>query len=598
MDEKVSDICPKRDMLNKHCNIIMVIVFLALIGGFIYKKYGFYYALNDDTTMQALASGSITGVPDGHLVYIMYPFGVIISSLFKIFPNFDWYGITLLLLLFTCYGLIIHRVVFYGSKNTNTLLLIRLIGIVVLIALIIDSAVLFTYTVVAGILASTAIFLILSAYAPTYREWIISWSLLLVAGIIREEVFYMVLPVLLIIYTGWIIKNINKEGSDNNKKTTFMDLLKANKNYLIKALVFLFVALMLFGICKFCNNVAYSKDPWKTYIYYATDTRRQIMDYYSWPAYEGNEEFWESLNITHDEYNCLPMYGILPHFDENAIEKIAELTKSTYEKETPLDVKVSNSYVAFIKAITFSEKRYWNILFALAVIIAILMCIKADRRVKIEVISISIIVLAEFVYLCYRGRIPERVIAIFDYECVLGVLGLLYSECRHKKSFIFRGVYILFFIVTTFLCTLMYREKCERLAVHRHNINNSKEMMDYFNQNPDSFFVVPTGGFVPEKQFTIHQIDENVYNTAGTLTWTVFSPWMEECFVSNGIDSNSNYLLDDNVYMFTDNLIFADILNKYYFSENIIDTDYEVVEVVDFSDGRTFWLIKWHPPIE
>lgn len=312
-----------------------IISYFLILGLFfslfivIYKKYGFYYAINDDSTMQALASGSITGVPDGHLVFIMYPLGVMIATLFVLFPQYDWYGIVLIGFLFLSYSIIAYRLLFYKKiRSKITGFLITATGFVMLIALIIDSAVMFQFTVVAGVLATTAVFLIASSSDVTLKDMCFSWVLIILAAMVRMDVFYMILPVFLIICTSRIIsKALQSNMYSNNRSKIY--LLKTYRVELMRGGLVLISGLLLIGLLKTINDLSYSYEPWKSYIDY-THYRSIVMDYYSWPSYEENKNFWNSLNISEDEYNCLPMYGILPDFNENVIGQIAELSESTY----------------------------------------------------------------------------------------------------------------------------------------------------------------------------------------------------------------------------------------------------------------------------
>lgn len=264
--------------------------------------------------------------------------------------------------------------------------------------------------------------------------------------------------------------------------------------------------------------------------------------------------------------------------------------------------RISKAWNVLIKAAKFREKREWNILLLLAIIMALIIGVSSSKFVKLELLGTVLIVVAEILYLCYRGRLPERVIAIIDYECVLGVLGIIIRECRVKGSQIITKANTLFgaisFILSFIIICSMYKVKVDSIAAHNNRINIYQEEMLYLNQHQEFFFVNPTGGFVPEKRFTIHQLFNDANNSIGTLSWTVYSPWIDDCFIKNNIDRNSYYLLNENVYMFTDDLIWANILDEFYLSKGITDKSYEIKDTVIFSDGRPFYLVKWYPPVK
>ena len=69
---------------------------LALAYMFVLSHcFDFCYASNDDVWLKAIASGSITGFPDGHLIYIMYPLGGFLAFLYGLKPNVAWYDFML-----------------------------------------------------------------------------------------------------------------------------------------------------------------------------------------------------------------------------------------------------------------------------------------------------------------------------------------------------------------------------------------------------------------------------------------------------------------------------------------------------------------------
>ena len=48
------------------------------------------FYLNDDVTMRSILSGSYTGVPDGHVVYMKYPLTGMLSLLYRLTDKLPW----------------------------------------------------------------------------------------------------------------------------------------------------------------------------------------------------------------------------------------------------------------------------------------------------------------------------------------------------------------------------------------------------------------------------------------------------------------------------------------------------------------------------
>lgn len=70
---------------------------------------GFVYAIADDVIMRDIASGAFTGTPDGHLIFVQYALGWLISRLYLINRSVDWYGFFMAGALFLSLAAILYR---------------------------------------------------------------------------------------------------------------------------------------------------------------------------------------------------------------------------------------------------------------------------------------------------------------------------------------------------------------------------------------------------------------------------------------------------------------------------------------------------------
>ena len=50
------------------------------------------YETIDDFFMYAIASGFAGGLPDEHLIYTNFILGILLKTLFSVFPSVNWYG--------------------------------------------------------------------------------------------------------------------------------------------------------------------------------------------------------------------------------------------------------------------------------------------------------------------------------------------------------------------------------------------------------------------------------------------------------------------------------------------------------------------------
>ena len=53
----------------------------------------FIYQTNDDLFLKMIVSGEMTGTPDPRMFYLSYPAGLLLSALYRLFPQLPWYGL-------------------------------------------------------------------------------------------------------------------------------------------------------------------------------------------------------------------------------------------------------------------------------------------------------------------------------------------------------------------------------------------------------------------------------------------------------------------------------------------------------------------------
>ena len=84
---------------------------MAIYFAIIFCSGPVVYGINDDTTMRDIAAGAITGTPDGHLIFVKYALGKLLSIIYSVLPGMDWYALIWLGLIIFCYILIIYRII-------------------------------------------------------------------------------------------------------------------------------------------------------------------------------------------------------------------------------------------------------------------------------------------------------------------------------------------------------------------------------------------------------------------------------------------------------------------------------------------------------
>lgn len=337
----------------------------------------------DDRILTEIASGRMTGEPEAHLIYIMYPLGLIIKLLYIIAPQINWYSNLLLFLQFGSVAIISV----YTTKKTRSIL-----GKILLNALVygtiegmwIYSLTTYTYTTVAAVVGSA----MLTVYflEEKYVKQVIGVTVLGFFCLnLRKDIFIMFLPLIIM----GIIYNCLK----NKEKKCYK--------------IFIPVLCMLI-ICIVTDAVAYQSVEWKQYKKYNV-LRTMFYDYYydNLTDYDSNQELYEKLQVSRNDLNTIRQYDMQLQ-DYKLYGKIGQIISSHQDKKTFKKKIKSAIWCVLLKVI---------IEYDIVCIYSILMwsgliaycCLKRKRELVFwEIISAGIFV-AFWGYLGYRHRILPRV---------------------------------------------------------------------------------------------------------------------------------------------------------------------------------------------
>lgn len=76
----------------KEIGYILAIAGVAIWIFLVWKRCGIFFETNDDRVMAEILSGVTALSPDGHVVYVNFLLGKLISLLYLAFPNVAWWG--------------------------------------------------------------------------------------------------------------------------------------------------------------------------------------------------------------------------------------------------------------------------------------------------------------------------------------------------------------------------------------------------------------------------------------------------------------------------------------------------------------------------
>lgn len=290
-------------------NFIIGIIVFAIIG----ILYGFYYCTNDDILIHNLMTGAYTGVSESRLVYVMYVLGILFKALYLGIPIIDWYALFAITGHCICISICCYRFACLAKRKSVSKILLAMLWFVA-IAIDLKYVIAYQYTVFSGILATTAIVCILTFdTGRRVKDYGLILCLLSFSLLLRKEVFALSAPLLML---SVVIRCYYEREHGGKIKIPF--LLKGFS-------IFAIWILALFAI----EKIAYSSDEWKEYLAF-NEARTQVYDYALMPEYEGNELFYDSLNIDEAKYTALKQMDIefVPEISTEVLLAIADRQKS------------------------------------------------------------------------------------------------------------------------------------------------------------------------------------------------------------------------------------------------------------------------------
>jgi hypothetical protein len=303
---------------NKVMLFLACLVFVFLIYCFLKLVFTGIYAINDDTTMRAIVSGEVGGTPDPHIVFMLYPVGLLLSSLYRITVAIDWYSIFMVGMVILSLSGIMYRILslFYGRK--------RKLGLIVFLVILFvfhRHIIMPQFTMVAAFLAAACIFWYITQREDLEKnEWLYDSGICALymfgALCVRYYVFLLMVPVMGI---AFLIRTI-KFPQIRRREIFFA---------VVCGIVFLSLLVV--------EKVEYSSDEYKNYISYS-EARSKIYDVYGFPDYETNKQFYDSIDITKIEYESLCDYNLmLPNVDDKTLWKIVDYQKEQKKQNIFLD---------------------------------------------------------------------------------------------------------------------------------------------------------------------------------------------------------------------------------------------------------------------
>lgn len=434
----------KKYMLIEIGSFLLVTIFFYI---WIFYKFNPIYGINDDWTLYMVLSGSYLGYAEAHVTYILYPLAWLIGKLYTITNAIPWYGLILQGGFVVAAGCIFHKVFSIPKKLLWKLLVA--VSVLILYWLSLLKIILeIQYTHTATIFGATALFLFVISKEQTFelKKFLISniWTFFFVflSLNLRENTAYMCIPM-----TGMLF--IAK---------LYLERDSITKEYIRNIGCFLGVVAAIFVVSLGIDTLAYSSEEWKEYRS-MNEGRAALDDYYGLPSYEEMQDFTDEIGMSEEEYWVGThiwnyYYGSVPQSD--FFQTMASRVKEKYYAANPWQTRMKEALSITIKV--FADVELFPLNNVVLAVFLLVICLMVIEKNKKQLLLISAFLIGHFfswIFIIMQGRFPLRIpqcLFFIDLFALLGILCYILKPESAFRTYIGRGIYLLFCIILLLFC--------------------------------------------------------------------------------------------------------------------------------------------------
>ena len=527
----------------------------------------FVYGIVDDRTMMEVISGQYLGIPDAHGFFTGYWYPLLISGLYRVVRNVDWYALGYIFPQLCCMGLMAWRLAGLQGKKCPAW---PVLLIIFWLILDIRPMTQISFTTTAAVVAVTVIFWYMTAEEIKIRDIVLLMILCFFSIEFRFSVFCMILPICGLL---WLLRVWEDKGAD--KKNLWIPAAPA-------------VALVLYAAGLF---MGYGSEGWKFYLAF-NNTRSLIYDYteYNFPRYEDEQILYNELGID-SKARAKNLY----YYNYTADDKVDQVFFHEYFENRKEEIggkkdviqKLKQTVKTYIKGVFAGEYEYLHLAAMLGYAILFLGWIfRRDWKHALEAIYIPGVQIILWLYLIYRGRMPERVLISMNLMLMVPLLLLgrqfLIEENEEKgrsgNAGILKRVGIVFSLVALIGGAVwkVSSVRVQNLDTAKWN-QNVEKLKVYCMEHPENFYFNDVTSMAMTT-YNVHlwQSEPYVMNYMSLGDWIAYSPVWEEKLAQQGIDSVKDALYgSDNVYLISSFDRGTEYLTELY--ENVTCTEVDQV---------------------
>ncbi len=598
------DVLTKRKKFTWWACMLFAITLMAVVLYILSKKFVFIFTANDDLFMRAIITGDITGTPDGHAIFMLYPLTKVLSLLYKSFPIGDWYGVFILGMQSTCWGLLLYRAIWLGSTKYKQL--IFGLGMLTFLLMVdLKNIVQLQFTTLAGMIAFTALFWFVTKQKKeklyTYAPEIV---LLSISFMIRYDVVLMYLPFFALFGAIQVAYSYKK---DKNKDS----IKKHIRTYVLLSIILVVIFGGLYGI----HSIAYDSKEWKEYKEFNV-TRSNIYDYYSIPPYEEYMYFYKGIGIQEEDIPIINSINL--SFNERInLETLNKILAKSIEIKKISEKTINVPKATILSYIDTLPSSNWYVLFLyfLYGVTLTIVLIKREHVLKWLLGSLLILRSVLWIYLVYKGRMIERAtypLILAEIAILIGCIYLSTSlkeaktavenvivetapeKIAYVRTTVRKGIKMALLI---FLCGYLWASPFQSSEKYNADILNSTmwapTLFSYIEDHPENYYLLDTMSVSMIKAPLFGKdtvIPENAILIGGWLSKVPIADKIRQEKLGDTIENA--FVLNDNVLLIqTSNLAtdwIANYLNSKY--ENLNASD-EVVRTIDYNGVSAYCII-------
>lgn len=510
-------------------------MFLSLAAFLIiYQWIPVVYSTNDDRMILEIVSGKFTGTPESYGIQMTYGYTWMLSRMYRLMGNLNWYGITLIGAQIFSFGTVLYRLQSFCRRFRDKLILL-LTAIGIYLAAYLNVYVQLTYTSTAAFVGMAAIFW----YASSKTDW----KNILMVGIlanlsfsIRPNVFYMLLPATGLIYLWKLIEKKER------KKLTVM------APFLILTVT---LALLLL------DRTAYSKTGWKEFREFF-QLRTDVFDYYDLLPYEEYPQLYEPYGITEDEYDLMRIYDytILEELPKEFFPQYLEAVKAMErEQGNPFFARAGHAVKEFVKGVCTNAYGTLNtILWIMAGLLFVILLRKRQFSLAFYLLIQTMASWILWLYFTFWDRAIERI----QITMSLIFLAVLLHAAYEMKNTIHITGYKRWkkYLQTAALVGILFLGGLNFRNFRYQNIAKADWYQDvekieaYCAKDPERLYYMDVATMTElYGRCTIRQMGEEYLNYISLGDWTAYCPHYEKKLKDHNVENVAETLTDENTYV-------------------------------------------------